>query len=338
MKKVSIVIPAYNLENYIVESIQSCIHQTYSNIEIIVVNDGSIDATSNKVQELCKFDNRIVLIDKENEGVSKARNVALAVSTGDYVIFLDGDDQLARNAVEVLVENRGERDKWLIACGRYLVTQKNKKKEIVCTTSGVPATELNRREALLEIASGKYNFQSACYKLFELKLIKENNILFNENYSHGEDGLFVYEYLRIIDGVKYITDPLWYIYVRPMSASRSGYSKKMLTCIDAVQSMLEMCNDDEVDIKNRIRYLLVDRCETLIKSAVRSCDKNNIADIKILRRIMKEHKLSLTGAPLIKKEMYIRYLYMPYSLLRVSCIAEDWARKTTKNLLYKVKN
>lgn len=101
--KVSIIIPVYNLERYIAESIRSCVDQTYRNIEVIVVNDGSTDGSESEIKPFLK-DTRIKLFNQSNAGVSAARNRGIEMATGDYLTFLDGDDTLAPNTVENFVE------------------------------------------------------------------------------------------------------------------------------------------------------------------------------------------------------------------------------------------
>ena len=95
---VSIIIPAHNCEKYIADAINSCINQNYSNIEIIVVNDGSTDSTQVIVEGFL-YDPRVKLINQENQGVSTARNVGINNSSGKYITFLDSDDTLAPDTI-----------------------------------------------------------------------------------------------------------------------------------------------------------------------------------------------------------------------------------------------
>lgn len=102
-KLVSIIFPVYNVENYIEKSFKSLINQTYKNLEIIVVNDGSTDRSIELIKPY--FDERVKLINKENGGLSSARNAGLNVATGDYVFFLDSDDWIEKNAISVLMNS-----------------------------------------------------------------------------------------------------------------------------------------------------------------------------------------------------------------------------------------
>ena len=90
--KISVIIPAYNVENYIEKCIESVINQTFRNIEIIVIDDGSTDGTTSIIRRYSKKDRRIVPIYKKNSGVSDSRNIGIDKFTGDYVFFLDSDD------------------------------------------------------------------------------------------------------------------------------------------------------------------------------------------------------------------------------------------------------
>lgn len=102
-KKVSILIPAYNVEQYIRMCLNSVINQTYGNLEIIVVNDGSTDSTPEIIDEFCNIDNRIISYSQKNSGLSATRNFLLTKFTGDYVFFLDSDDWLPLDSIEYLV-------------------------------------------------------------------------------------------------------------------------------------------------------------------------------------------------------------------------------------------
>ncbi|MCU6354957.1 glycosyltransferase family 2 protein [Morganella morganii] len=100
---VSIIIPAYNAERWILECINSCINQIYKNIEIIIINDGSKDNTEKICQKLAKIDNRIIINTIENNGCANARKIGVEISKGDYLIFLDSDDLLTKNSVQDLI-------------------------------------------------------------------------------------------------------------------------------------------------------------------------------------------------------------------------------------------
>lgn len=102
--KISVIIPVYNVEKYIRQCLESVINQTYKNLEIIIVNDGTKD-NSMKIVEEYLSDERIKIINKENGGLSSARNRGMEEATGEYIYFLDSDDWIELNTIEILVEN-----------------------------------------------------------------------------------------------------------------------------------------------------------------------------------------------------------------------------------------
>lgn len=104
-KKVTIIVPIYNIEKYLKRCIESIINQSYVNIEIILVNDGSTDNSKKIVEEFSDMDERIKIINKPNGGLSSARNTGLEISSGDYIMFVDGDDWIDKNCVEKCLEN-----------------------------------------------------------------------------------------------------------------------------------------------------------------------------------------------------------------------------------------
>ena len=124
--KVSIVVPVYNCEKYIERCIQSLIGQTYQDIEIIVVDDGSTDGSSDILQRLVAVDKRIISIRQENQGVSVARNKGLDTATGVYLTFVDSDDYVSEDYIEELVKCQIEHDADMVISGLCMVDSENR--------------------------------------------------------------------------------------------------------------------------------------------------------------------------------------------------------------------
>lgn len=123
--KVSIIIPVYGVEKYISQCLESVINQSYENIEIIVVNDGTKD-NSMKIVEEYLLDERIKIINKENGGLASAKNRGIEEATGEYIYFLDSDDWIEVNTIEVLVEESNNLD--IIYSNFWYFDEKNQKK------------------------------------------------------------------------------------------------------------------------------------------------------------------------------------------------------------------
>ena len=215
MPKISVIIPVYNGEKYIQRCIDSVFNQTYSNVEIIVVNDGSTDNTEN----ILKSYSNIVLINKKNEGVSRARNTGLSLATGEYVYFCDADDYLEKDAFEVLINEYDEND--LLRFGHYVVNgeEKIEKKNNDDILALVDLT-FDSKKLLEYLVSNKTEGHLWNY-LFKLSVIKDNKILFDEELFYQEDVMFLLEYCLKIKNVKVISNPYYNYCVNENSVTKN---------------------------------------------------------------------------------------------------------------------
>ncbi len=187
-KLVSIIIPAYNVEKYITNCLNSIIKQNYTNFEVLIVENGSTDATYEIINDFTKRDERIKLFKSDIKNVSKARNIGIENSTGEYVMFIDADDFISADYVESAVESiesRDDIDFVIMPYNQYHSDLKNKLHDYKC-------------KAGIYIGDEIFNFfslRNVWARLFRSKIIAENNIKFNELLSFGEDFLFATEYL-----------------------------------------------------------------------------------------------------------------------------------------------
>ena len=201
-RMVSIIVPVYNCENYIEEAAQSVLDQTCPDWELILVNDGSTDSSGELVKKIASKDSRILCFDRENQGVSAARNFGLTHATGQYVMFLDADDKLFPDAVKTMVEKADGVD--LVICGiqksggtALSVTEKERCYNSI-TDSAEDVDNLYR----------KAFYHSPCNKLYQRERITN---LFDQNFSHGEDLLFNLGYFENCGKIRVIPQLLyWY--------------------------------------------------------------------------------------------------------------------------------
>ena len=129
--KVSAVVAAYNIDKYIEKCLESIINQTLANIEIIVVNDGSTDETLNIINKLSLKDKRLIVIDKANQGLIEARKSGLEAATGEYVLFIDGDDWLELEALDLLYKHASEHEYDIVMYNAYISYDNNVRKKFV---------------------------------------------------------------------------------------------------------------------------------------------------------------------------------------------------------------
>lgn len=196
MAIVSIIMPAYNAENSIKASINSVLNQSYTNIELIIVNDGSSDDTKKIVNEMQLLDSRIRLINIDNNGVSNARNVGINESKGEYIAFIDSDDTVQSDFIEQMISHYADNVD-LVCCGYNVVSLEEK------IFSLKPISKLYDNEFLYDGISNLQNeksFNVLWNKLFRRDLIVNHNIKMEKDVRMGEDLLFVIEYFNCMTG------------------------------------------------------------------------------------------------------------------------------------------
>lgn len=181
---ISIIIPAFNVGNYISKCIKSIIGQDYTNLEIIIVDDGSSDKTGEIIDDFARCDNRIVVIHKENEGVSVARNVGIDKASGEYIVFVDGDDYLSKEAITYMLYVVGKTYcDFCISENCYTKTQEQQieKDDIsILTPEETVALLLSPR-----VIVGCWN------KIYKKTFLKDNHIRFSTNLFFGEGLNFI---------------------------------------------------------------------------------------------------------------------------------------------------
>ena len=315
-KKVSIIIPAYNVEEYIYRAIESSINQTYNNVEIIIIDDGSSDKTWNVICEYRKKDKRIIAKKQKNQGVSSARNNGLSIASGEFVIFIDSDDWIDKNCIRKLLNNMNKNESSVLISSdcKYAITN-GMNIETFSSKKNYKAENrlMSYEESLICFCKSQYRLSSACYKLFDMKLIRKNNLHFEEKISYGEDGLFVYNYLKHCKGIFYY-DELWYILDRPGSATTSKYNSKWLSAITSAEMIIN--DNDNHKLDKYYKLYACGRISSILSGAIKSNEKENIKDIFFLKKKMRKYITGIFAERKIKKIVYFLLLaYFPTSLL-----------------------
>lgn len=228
--KISVIIPVYKVENYIEKCIDSVINQSYKNLEIILVNDGSPDNCANICNNYKLKDSRVKVIHKNNEGLGYARNTGLEVMTGDYVIFIDSDDYVDIKMVETLYNKLIDDQLDTVFCGLNKVFNDGKIIKVEPYYKGVNFYDEEVVERVLlemigskaEVREDSLLYMSVWHAIYSTKIIHENNIKFpSEREFMSEDISFHIDYLRYAKRVSYINNCLYYYRENNTSLSRS---------------------------------------------------------------------------------------------------------------------
>lgn len=238
--KVSIIIPIYNKEDVLRECIERIINQTYKNIEIILIDDGSTDNTKELIKKLQVEDDRIVFVPKKNGGVSSARNCGLKIMTGDYVMFVDADDIVSINYVEKLLVEVKKSDYKIAICD-YSIDNF----EMLDKKSNYEMKEYTMET--FPITDGTINRSCVWGAIYHKEVVKE--LRFEEDLCVGEDSLFFFECLAREKRLLFVPEILYLYQTNNNSATRKKYDEKSFTDIIAWKRIAELYEAEAVDSK-----------------------------------------------------------------------------------------
>ncbi len=246
---VSIIVPIYKVEKYLDKCIESIVNQTYKDIEIILVDDGSPDRCPEMCEVWAKKDNRIKVLHKENGGISEARNAGMDLATGDYVGFVDSDDYIHEDMYKILMQEMEKSDADVVCC-KYVDV--NEDGEVISRTAGffdepnynVIYKDRDFVHALLENRSMPVVWN----KLFKKNVVDE--YYFKHN-TYSEDYLFLlhiaYEEMSIV----FITDTLYYYTAREDSITggfKEGYNLDQVKNVFSVEKLLMNRFGDDIEV------------------------------------------------------------------------------------------
>ena len=231
MKKISIIVPIYNEEENLRKCIESLINQTYKELEIILINDGSTDKSKEIIESF--KDKRIIAINKKNTGISDTRNIGIGKSTGDYIMFVDSDDYLELNCIGRLIETAEKENSEIVMFNYYLETPS---KRIEIKLPKIEARNLKEdKDLLTKIHLGP------CTKIFKAELIKDNLFPLNLKY---EDVPFVVEAVIKAGKISFIPDYLYHYVIKKSgeTITRDERIFDIITICAIVEKKLEQIN------------------------------------------------------------------------------------------------
>lgn len=222
---ISIIIPIYKVELYIDKCIESILKQTWKNIEVILVDDGSPDKCGQICDEYAKKDTRIKVIHKDNGGLSDARNAGVEVATGNYIGFVDSDDWIDENFYEQLIDKMKKTGADIVAAGVKKVWEDGKM-EIMTPFQEI---QLSNQEAMKAIIEESFLKQPVWYKLYRADVAQ---VKFKKGVLH-EDNYWSYQVIAKANKVVVMPEPYYYYRQRSNSIMSSQYSEKRLAAIDS---------------------------------------------------------------------------------------------------------
>lgn len=253
-QKVSVIVPIYKVEPYLKRAVASILHQTYHNLEIILVDDGSPDQCGRICDDYAKEDNRIMVIHKENGGLSDARNAGLDAAHGEYIVFVDSDDFIAEDYVETLMQCLKKYDADVAMCS-YAVTASVELDESIFKASRDETVEVcDRRELLNNLYDA--NHKDATYFIVSWNKIYKASLWQDVRFPKGrihEDEATTYKiYDRAQKGV-YLHRPLYGYFTAPSSITRDRFNIKRLQWMDALDDRIVYFEDKTAQLNEEAK-------------------------------------------------------------------------------------
>lgn len=307
---ISVIVPAYNIAEYLPRCLDSILNQTYSNLEVIVISDGSTDGTNDIIKEYAEKDCRIVPIFKENSGVSDTRNKGLEIAKGDYIGFVDGDDYIEPNMYEILLNNAIENDADISHCGYQMVFPS---RVDYYYDTGKKVIQDNKK-GIRDIIVGDYVEPGIWNKLYRKSTIE--NVFMPVGIKINEDVLFnFYAFTKSKKSV-YEDLPLYYYILRKGSTATSKVNtNKLYDPIKVRKEIFDYClknYDKELQSLSYTSYL------NAVISLYRTIKNNKLKDEKSnAKKYKNDIKQIKERLPLSKRTKVEKMLFLHFTSLHM---------------------
>ena len=329
---VSIVMPVYKTERFIETSIQSVLDQTYDNIELICVNDGTPDLAFDICKKYQIKYNKIKVLDHgENKGLEYTRNHGIKKALGKYILFLDSDDTIDKNMVNDMVYI-AEKNSTDIVLSTYSMVINNKEQPIFSSEQTIEKADMCEFSNLLLDRIEWKILTCVGTKLYKADIIKKNNIIFDKKYKYNEDGGFIFSYLLIAKTISFINKPYYKYTIRDSGSIMSSYRKNLFSYLVKVNELLRQLfikngvYDRKKDLYYRkLFFIIIDSIKNEVKFGSRKTylevlrtveDYEDSSDMKYFLKKTKLLGIQQKGVLfLIQYKMYrILYCIMKYKI------------------------
>ena len=301
---ISVVVPCYNVEKYLEKCVHSIVDQTYTNLEIILVDDGAKDATPELCDKLALTDSRIKVIHKVNGGLSDARNAGLAVAGGKYITFFDSDDWVEPDTIKIAYEKMIAENLDLVVWG-YVADFVDDDEKIlssrICAVSGICSKD-NSKVLTYNNTLGLSGY--AWNKLYRTDIIKNNNLLFEKDTSLVEDKLFNSLYFCKCENIAFI-DYIGNHYIQrgrvTLGTKRyeNAFELKLLSCA-ARESILKHFGVDEKTTLNTMGSFYYDALNAAVSTVA---TEPNVSKSEIngkMRELLKRKNVQIVAKKAMK--------------------------------------
>lgn len=324
MPKITIIIPVYNVENYLLRCIESVLLQTYTDYELILINDGSDDSCAEIMEQYAKKDGRIVTLHQTNQGLSATRNVGIEIAKGEYITFVDSDDYIFPNYLEKLLNALTRNDADVSVCGIIEFVDKNELQETKNYEEERVYSGIEACAQIYDDVGTTARYVIACAKLYKKELFEKNR--YPEGKIH-EDQFLTYKILYNCSKVVEIGDCLYGYYQNMQGITKSPFNIKRYDNIEALEEAERFFRDNkENDLMEKVK---AKKTMLLIEYSI------NARKVGIYSKVPSKFKINFLKMreELIKLRGIDSYEYYMYSHYPKVIILESFVRK-----IFKIKN
>lgn len=254
-KKITVVIPVYNVEDYVERCLKSVINQSYENIEVIIVNDGSTDLSEKVILDTIDGDDRFKYFFKENGGLSSARNFGIEKATGDYISFIDSDDWIHEDFLRLMIESIQSSDSDIAVCNMsYIFSNNSEKKRTPLLIGNETVSNITGLRDLFNGKKFKFHAQN---KIYKINLFK-NNLIFYPNGKIYEDVFTTYKLFWNAKKISYVPKKLYfYQQNRPGSILATNFNSKRFDILDALDDIKKLLEENKLNLSKDFEHLVV---------------------------------------------------------------------------------
>lgn len=292
MAKISVICPVYNTKKYLRKCLESVLNQTYSDIELICIDDGSSDGSELIVDELAAKDSRMVVVHQENAGESAARNAGLKLATGDYRTFIDCDDWIEPNMYELLIQSVEKNNVEIAACSWVEEFEEN---PIVVKNKGILESESFSRDQLFYYIYNRDTYRSFGFmwdKLYKKECFYDENgelFLFDETMKLGGDIIYLAQLVSRCKRASFVDFAGYHYLQRKDSGCHTGTVKEHLGAVIAYERVINLLEKEKVqgEAIDYAKRFLGYHCILISKVAERNRDLEGLREVQ---KYMREYE------------------------------------------------
>lgn len=299
-EKISVIVPIYKVENYLAKCVDSIINQTYKNLEIILVDDGSPDKCPQMCDEYAKNDSRIKVIHKENGGLSDARNAGMKIATGKYISFIDSDDWVSADFFKVLYDTMIDSESDIVECD---VLKVDEEKPDLSVNDFKEVKVFDKQTGLSMLISEKEFHQHVWNKLYKAEVAL--SVPF-ERGKLNEDEFWTYQIFGQAKKVAKVSKSLYFYLQRTGSIMAESYSLRRLDALEAKAQRQKYIEKYFPQLKAQAKIDMFSSCVFACQASMKFMKKQDkVKAKKIIKEYAKNYKLSKEELKTLTGKIYL---------------------------------